>query len=338
VETLITKYFSILTGLKKLKYLIIFESALNPVPSLLIKNIFTLKLVIEESSPAVSPISFATVVITGSVSPVSSLVGVLEVSSVVVRINEHPVRVVCHKSKNVQPSINVDVLQSVLDTPCWRGSGCGRRNGTRDGGKNCRRLSCRTDGCRDRRPKGSRQRVEPGRGTVRKASRNPVSGSRTLEQRERRCRATVCCCLACQCCRRKSRCCSIHGHDRIRRQRGEGRIRRNRRGNRSRRRRRSGKRRRQRGLSGCHRLDGRGRCGETAFPHFLFPAPLRIHNSYNNKRQNVKSLHFQNEGPTQLNKLGLGEARPCKIEKFYSKIFEFSPMKNCMTIKRVTSL
>ncbi len=113
VETLITKYFlNFYWAEKKLKYLIIFESALNPVPLLLIKNIFTLKFVIEESSPAVSPISFATVVVTGSVSPVSSLVGVLEVSSVVARINEHPVCVVGHKRKNVQPSINVDVLGS----------------------------------------------------------------------------------------------------------------------------------------------------------------------------------------------------------------------------------
>ncbi len=120
----------------------------------------------------------------------------------------------------------------------------------------------------------------------------------------------------------------MYGHDRIRRQRGEGRIRRNRRGNRSRRRRRSGKRCRRRGLSGCHRLDGRGRSGETAFPHLLLPAPLRIHNSYNNKRQNEKSLHFQNEGPTQLNKLGLGEARPCKIENSIVINFEFPPKKN----------
>ena len=197
METLITKIFSSFYWAKKLKYLIIFESALNPVPSLLIKNIFTLKFVIEENSPAVSPISFATVVVTGSVSPVSSLVEVLEVSSVVVRINEHPVCVVGHKRENVQPSINVDVLGSVLSVWCCRGSGCGSRNSTRDGGKNCRRLSCRTDGCRDRRPKSSRKRVEPGRGTVRKASRNPVSRSRTPEERERRCRATVCCCLAC---------------------------------------------------------------------------------------------------------------------------------------------
>jgi len=130
VETLITKIFSSFYWAKKLKYLIIFESALNPVPSLLIKNIFTLKFVIEESSPAVSPISFATVVVTGSVSPVSSLVEVLEVSSVVVRINEHPVCVVGHKSKNVQPSINVDVPGSVLDVRCRSGSGCGCRNGT----------------------------------------------------------------------------------------------------------------------------------------------------------------------------------------------------------------
>ena len=77
-----------------------------------------MKFVIEESSPAVSPISFATVVVTGSVSPVSSLVEVLEVSSVVVRINEHPVCVVDHKRENVQPSINVDVLGSILDVRC----------------------------------------------------------------------------------------------------------------------------------------------------------------------------------------------------------------------------
>ena len=89
-----------------------------------------MKFVIEESSPAVSPISFATVVVTGSVSPVSSLVGVLEVSSVVVRINEHPVCVVGHKRENVQPSINVDVPGSVLDVRCRSGSGCGCRNGT----------------------------------------------------------------------------------------------------------------------------------------------------------------------------------------------------------------
>ncbi len=100
----------------------------------------------EECSPAVSPISFATVIVTGSVSPVISLVGVLEVSSVVVRINEHSVCVVGHKSKNVQPSINVDVTGSVLDLRCRSGSGCGRRNNTRDGRKNCRRLSCGTDG------------------------------------------------------------------------------------------------------------------------------------------------------------------------------------------------
>ncbi len=130
METLITKIFSSFYWAKKLKYLNIFESALNPVPSLLIKNIFTLKFVIEESSPAVPPISFATVVVTGSVSPVSSLVEVLEVSSVVVRINEDPVYVVGHKSKNVQPSINVDVPGSVLDVRCRSGSGCGRRNST----------------------------------------------------------------------------------------------------------------------------------------------------------------------------------------------------------------
>jgi hypothetical protein len=46
-----------------------------------------LKFVIEKGSPAVSPISFATVVVTSSVSLVRSLVEVLEVSSVVVQIN-----------------------------------------------------------------------------------------------------------------------------------------------------------------------------------------------------------------------------------------------------------
>ncbi len=84
-----------------------------------------MKIVSKEDSPAVSPIGFATVVVTSSVMLVCSLVGVLEVSSVVVRINEHPVCVVGHKSKNVQPSINVDVPGSVLDLRCGRGSGCG---------------------------------------------------------------------------------------------------------------------------------------------------------------------------------------------------------------------
>lgn len=49
---------------------------------------------------------------------------------------------------------------------------------------------------------------------------------------------------------------------------------------------------------------------ETALAHLLLPSPLSVHNSYNQKRQNVESPHFENEGPTQLKKLGLGEARP----------------------------
>ncbi len=118
METSITKYFLIFTGLKKVKVPNYIRIRSKSGTVTLIENIFTLKFVIEESSPAVSPISFATVVITGSVSPVSSLVEVLEVSSVVVRINEHPVSVVDHESKNVQPSINVDVLGSIFDARC----------------------------------------------------------------------------------------------------------------------------------------------------------------------------------------------------------------------------
>ncbi len=84
-----------------------------------------MKIVIEESSPAVSPIRFATVIVTSPVILVCSLVVVLEVSRVVVRISEHPVCVVGHKGEDVKPSINVDVPGPVLDLRCRSGSGTG---------------------------------------------------------------------------------------------------------------------------------------------------------------------------------------------------------------------